>query len=232
MKRRYRVEFMTGPRGRISVQSSEASAIENYIHTFWKVGLRVLLSPGRELECLSRGHQSDYVSQTVQHELEPTEPAKLESHESPAAIHHKMETYIPAWASAGWEGPASCMSREPRPPCHPSQFHQHPAPSSYLWLYQGRERESYMIKWKRKKMSKLSLQMDWFSMCKSKMVWQLYYIPTPEWSWETVTKGKSFPWYYVAYLVIFTLCGRKNSLRWTTDGLLWVEDGLSGLLET
>lgn len=78
--------------------------------------------------------------------------------------------------------------------CHLSQFHQHPAPSSYLWLYRGRERESYMIKWKRRKMSKLSSQMDWFSMCKSKMVRQLYYIPTPEWSWETVTKGKSFPW--------------------------------------
>ena len=41
-----------------------------------------------------------------------------------------------------------------------------------------------------------------------------------------------FHGYYVTYLVIFTLCERKNSLRWTIDGPLWVENGLSGLLET
>lgn len=167
------------------------SATKNYIHTSWKVGPRLLLTCGRKLECSSMGQQSDYAFQTVQHELEPIKPAKLENHESPAAIHHNMEIYTPAWASVGPEGTARCMSREPRPPCHQLQFHQHPAPSSYLWLYQGREKASCMIKWKRRKMPKRSLQMDWFSMCKSKMAWQLYHIPTPEWELQNY-KGRVF----------------------------------------
>lgn len=50
---------------------------ELHKHLLKKMVLRVLLSHGGKLEHLSMEHQSDYACQTLQHELEPTEHAKL-----------------------------------------------------------------------------------------------------------------------------------------------------------
>lgn len=205
------------------------SATKNYIHTSWKVGPRLLLTCGRKLECSSMGQQSDYAFQTVQHELEPIKPAKLENHESPAAIHHNMEIYAPAWASVGPEGTARCMSREPRPPCHQLQFYQHPAPSSYLCCTRGERRHPV---WSNERGGKCpSVVYRWIGSACASQKWHGSCITFPLQSGNyKITKGESSQWVvcYVVFLVIFTLCESKNSLRWNIYTLLGGENGLSG----
>ena len=134
-------------------------------------------------------HQSDYASQTVQHELEPTEPAKLESlriqqqfitkWECTSKLEHQQAQRA---KKAAWAG-----SPDPRDICFTSIL----PPACTSDCIRGKRGSPV---WKRRKMPKFSLQMDWFSMCTSKMVWQPYSISTSEWPSETVTKGKSSPW--------------------------------------
>lgn len=126
---------------------------ELHTHTFWKLAFRVLLSCGRELECLSTGHQSHYASLTIKHEQEPIEPAKWWGHGGPVAIHHKIEMYIHTS-----RGHSKLQEQGPGSTCQPWQFTSIPPTAHTSGFIRG-ESKAWMIKWKRRKMPKLRLQM-------------------------------------------------------------------------
>lgn len=166
--------------------------MENYIHTFWKQLLECYQTMVESCDVWTRNtkvitHPELY---NISWNLLNLPNCKVMRAQQQSIIKRKYTSKLEHQQNQRAQQAAWARSSELHV-IHESFTSILPTAHIFSCIRGERERKSCMIKWKRRKMLKLSLQMDWFRACKPKIVWQLYYIPTQEWPWETIAKGKS-----------------------------------------